>query len=308
MRLDPAVDSPSGRWFVVKGIILVAAVALVGYAAWAVLVNAGGVNRGIAAALISAATSAALCIVAFALGFALIRNEIAGGTAEALVLTPAPKAVIVTSRFSVLVKIMLASAVLLPMNCVTINTEGDDRAAVSLMQGGASRAAAAYLHWYDRVWPAPPPPGTAVSSGYWGPAPQIDAESLTLGLGCLVSDMTWYALFGAAGLLVAILSRARGLNLVIGLLACLLVFAILACADTLICYLSMNPPDPDRLNWPWHYGGGWGWGKGVGGAESSMMSLLSFGVPLAVSLLLRIMATGIFLRQAARHFDRIATD
>jgi hypothetical protein len=282
-----ATASLSGwRYVVTAAALLLAFVALV-YGLFFTM-QVAGVRTGVAAMLVTAASSVCLSMLAFGLALGSLASEYRGGTAEALVLTPASKVGIIAGRMHLVLKLMCLSALLLPLYCCTPKVsqwgmDYDHHSAQAHIVGLLSRATAAAHYWGDTRGAFP---------------------SVLTGIFALAADFSWYLMFASCGLFAAVWSRERRGGWMTGLLLVVCVMAALACydsvvVDTMFEALPLPSPTPPRP---------WGWGTMHSTGFPCLGDPLLLLVWTAPSVIPRLVAYQVFLRMAGRYFDRIAQD
>lgn len=125
------------------------------YLFWATMALADQ-EGGSLAVLITAVASYLFCVIAFTLGLQSIRNEIAGGTAEALVLTPMSRRRLIFSKLAGTAEFVVIAALLIPLYCFTVASATGGNAPVIYITGGALRGVIAtewggwFSRWYDQ--------------------------------------------------------------------------------------------------------------------------------------------------------------
>jgi hypothetical protein len=242
---------------------------------WAVMVLSQSGELELATALV-AQCSWVFCAVALVLGVQSVCGETAGGTAEALVLTPESRWRLATAKLAGSAEFLVVAALLVPLYCSSLWSLTDLRDISALLAGGLLRAAAAAERW------------------------RPDGESclpldIALGLAGFAGDLAWYALFAACGIAAAVWARGRAAAWLAGLLLALAFFGVFTVYDGLVtgrlgdlaAYLGLASLLPEIRDWSL------GW-------LSLALVVVSIGTRLYVAHRL--------LRLAARHFDRIATD
>jgi len=215
------------------------------------------------------------CAVAVVLGVQSVRGETAGGTAEALVLTPESRWRLVTTKLAGSAEFLVVAALLVPLYCYSLWSLAGLQDISALLAGGLLRAAAAV-------------------------GPRSGGESIlpldvALGLAGFAGDVAWYALFAACGIAAAVWTRGRATAWLAGPLLALGLFAAFTVYDGLVTgklgdlagFLGLDSVLPGIRDWSL------GW-------LSPALVVVSIGARLYVAHRL--------LRLAARHFDRIALD
>jgi hypothetical protein len=302
-------ESGAGRRVVLVAKIAGLAVVMAAHVTWAILALSPGEMKTTSPAAaahwapVAAATVASwfLCLLSFVLGLQSVRNEIAGDTAEALVMTPLRRTRLVTSKLAGSVEFLVIAALLLPLylwTLISLHTHMETRAFV---HGGMYRC------WmlFEGNW---------TPWGFYGE--QSFGVDIMAGLGGFLGDMAWYLLLAAVGAWAGASRRPvlvvwlKGLAVAGGVLVALTVlewpgFDWPGCAQTMretftagslerggAFLLVYNP-----FSW------GWGWGDGVPERSTAWTALWA-----GASVTLRLVVAALFIRLAARRFDRIATD
>jgi hypothetical protein len=259
------------------------------YLAWIMFCRQGG-NTGAAALAATTFGSAVIAMISFGLGVHFVSVESRNGTAQALVLTPAPKPEFLARRMSLLLKIVLLSCLLLPVYWCAPDynhwgTKYDFHNELAVAQGLASRLAAAV--------------------GYWGDG-RPAASSFFAGLYALGNDFTWYVIFAAGGMLAAVLGRGRPTGWLGGLVLVLAIAALLSCGDAALRGLVTEPvevpPPPPPPATPC-----WGWWECYYETSPGPDCLLTF-VHVAAMAVVRLAVAWFLLDLAGRNFDRLASD
>lgn len=111
-------ESGAGRRVVLAAKSAGGITVLLAYLYWMTMALAGK-EDGSLAVLITAVTSYLFYVIAFTLGLQSIRNEIAGGTAKVLVLTPMSRRKLIFSKLAGAAEFLVVAALLIPLYCLT---------------------------------------------------------------------------------------------------------------------------------------------------------------------------------------------
>jgi hypothetical protein len=301
-------ESGAGRRVVLAAKIAGLVVVLGAHLTWAILALCTGEMRTRASmattahrAPVAVATVASyfMALLSFVLGLQSMRGEIAGGTAEALVMTPMRRTRIVTSKLAGSVEFLVIAALLLPLYLWTLISMHTDMEIRALVHGGMYRC------WM-------------LFEGNWTPwafyGEQSFAADVLAGLGGFLGDMAWYLMLAAVG---AWAGASRGPALVVWLKGLAVAGAVLValtvlewpgfdmpgCTATLADALTADSPAGavealfvyDPFSWGYGY---------LSPERSAGWTALWAGA----SVILRLVVAALFIRLAARRFDRIATD
>ncbi len=191
-------------------------IVLAAYLFWATMALAGK-EDGSLAVLITAVASHLFCLIAFALGVQSIRNEIVGGTAEALVLTPMSRRKLILSKLAGASEFLVIAALLIPLYCLSVASATYGNAPVIYIAGGALRSVIA-TEWGNWLF-------------IWDN--QSYMVDTLVGLAAFVGDLCWYLLFAACGLWAGVLSRTTAGAWIKGIMTCCGLFLALTAFDWL---------------------------------------------------------------------------
>jgi hypothetical protein len=254
--------------------------------------------------LATTAVSWLFCLLAFVLGVQSVRNEVTGATADALVMTPVSRFKVVASKLAGSMEFLGIAALLLPLYCFAMISAHEQPTVRAFLHGGMPRCWLAMEWLFQRYW-------------FSWQREQSFAGDTAAGLAAALGDMSWYILLAACGAWAAATPGgalriwARGLGLGAGVLIALTLVELIGIdpesmaelagisrpsysyssrGTWLVDLLSYNPFSSHS----WH------------GLEG--FSVLWTAVWFTTCVALRLGAAWIFLRRAARNFDRVALD
>jgi hypothetical protein len=250
---------------------------------------------------ILAVASCLLCVLAFVLGLQSVRGEVADGTAQSLILTPLSRWKIVTSKLAGSVEFLAVAALLLPLYWFAVEWRGCNDFLMAHLHGGLLRFGTTGEMWRD---------GDCSPGGF-------TLGCLVTGTAAFAADLAWYALLAACGMFAATSARTTGGAWTKGLALAAALAIGLALLDWLGFDLAGEHPT-------------WASGWSATRASSLLDGLTkldyrdlaaAFDVSprssrppvwaalwLSFAISLRLGLAWLFLKLAARRFDRIATD
>lgn len=291
-------ESGAGRRAILVAKLVGGLAVLGAYGFWLVALLASG--RGhLSGEMLLTVASCMLYALAFTLGMQSVRGEVADGTAQSLVLTPLPRRRIVLSKLAGSVEFLGIAALLLPLYWLAIEWEGCDDYLMAHLHGGALRFAAVSELWNRQVYPG-----------------EFGAASLATGTAAFASDLSWYALFACCGLFAATSGRTAGGAWARGLILAALVVGAFSLTEWLGFDLAgPGPGGSHRVA----YTRLWSLLTGLAGLDyrdlGEALQITAQERPvawaaawLASAVAARLALAWLFLRLAARRFDRIATD
>ena len=277
------------RLIKITGVVTV----LVAYGIWFFFWRSGK-DWGELAIAIPAYGSLVLCLMALVLAMRSVDIEVSRDTAEALVMTPAPRERVVWAKVLGALEPLAPAALLLwAFYFVALPTVRGNFAATDILHGGLLRL--------EAVGPLP----DKMELAYSGVSGDLASDAV-VACGAVISDFSWYFFLAAFALYMRTTFRHMPLAPFIMSFIFLCLFALLEAQLSNMVLIS----GARRMLGVWpHYCFGWARGdRHVTLIFRGGWSLIFWTVLLwSVMILLRYLAARFMLRRAAKNFDRIAT-
>jgi hypothetical protein len=237
---------------------------------WAGLVRAG-VDSGDGAAVVSVLHWAVVCGLCFAVARALAASEVLIGPAGSLALTPFPKRYLARDRYSLVVRTAMISLIALPLYLLVPAPRAYESSLAGFLMGSPPRAWVTAFRWYPS----------------WGDSARVIFAALAM-----LSDLSWYPLLSAWGLLVGVRAAKPPEERAAAFWAGAGCFAVLMAVEWMLAHLVLLlAPD-------------YSWRCWYCASPRSILLLMFLTAALSGSFVGRMMLARMFRERAARELDR----